>query len=37
VDAQGVAWAGDLENEVIVGFSPAGGLVQQVERLPSSF
>jgi hypothetical protein len=37
VDAQGVVWAGDLENEVIVGFSPAGRLVQQVERLPSSF
>lgn len=37
VDARGVVWAGDLENEIIVGFSPAGGLVQQVERLPSSF
>jgi SMP-30/Gluconolactonase/LRE-like region len=37
VDARGVVWAGDLENEVIVGFSPAGRLVQQVERLPSSF
>ncbi len=37
VDPQGVVWAGDLENEVIVGFSPAGELVKQVERLPSSF
>lgn len=34
VDARGLVWAGDLENEIIVGFSPAGRLVQQVERLP---
>jgi hypothetical protein len=37
VDARGVVWAGDLENELIAGFSPAGNLVEQVERLPSSF
>lgn len=37
VDSRGVVWAGDLDNEVIVGFSPAGGLLRQVERLPSSF
>jgi hypothetical protein len=37
VDARGVVWVGDLENELIAGFSPAGDLVEQVERLPSSF
>lgn len=37
VDARGVLWAGDLENEIIVGFSPAGEIVQRLERLPSSF
>jgi hypothetical protein len=37
VDAQGVLWAGDLENEIIVGFSPAGEVVHRVERLPASF
>jgi hypothetical protein len=37
VDARGVVWAGDLENELMAGFSPEGNLVEQVERLPSSF